>query len=182
MSGSSILEIVRRCQRNPQDREAFDLFYRTFYPYVRLYARAFRLPTAPMSDEDVVQDIFLKLMERFPEIHFQSESHFLGYLKAVSENYMIDLVRKYERHTYIELTEELQLTARGDSPEQAAAKAERLNSLIRLTGTLPGTCGDLLLPFLIEERSLAEIARFQNVPLGTIYPRFARCVDNCVDG
>lgn len=176
MTHPSILEIVRRCQRNPNDREAFDLFYRNLYPYVRLYARAFRLPTAPVTEEDVIQEIFLKLMERFPEAQFQNENQFLGYLKAVSENYMIDLVRKYEKDAYSELTEELQLAASGDTPEQAAANAERLERLMRLVRALSGTCPDVLLPFLRDGLSLAEIARRQNVPLGTIYPRFSRCV------
>ena len=94
MAQTSILDIVRRCQRNPHDRDAFDLFYRTLYPYVRLYTRAFRLQTAPLSEEDVIQEIFLKLMEHFPEVPFKNENQFLAYLKAVNENYIIDMVRK----------------------------------------------------------------------------------------
>jgi DNA-directed RNA polymerase specialized sigma24 family protein len=155
MANTSILDIVRRCQADPDDRDAFDVFYRTFYPYVRLYTRAFRLPQAPLSDEDVVQDIFLKLMEHFPEVRFKNESHFLGYLKAVCEHYVIDMVRKYEKQTYEELTEEL---------------------LVGLIGQIPGTCQNLLRAFLDEGLGLAEIANRQNVPLGTIYPRFSRCV------
>src|SRR5207249_5949033 len=46
MNSPSILDIVRRCQANSGDREAFDLFYRSLFPYVRLYVRAFRIPTA----------------------------------------------------------------------------------------------------------------------------------------
>jgi RNA polymerase sigma factor (sigma-70 family) len=176
MTQPSILEIVRRCQQHPNDRKAFDLFYRNLYPYVRLYARAFRLPTAPVTEEDVIQEIFLKLMEKFPETDFQNENQFLGYLKAASENYMIDLVRKYEKQTYTELTEELQLAASGETPEQAAANAERLERLLRLVSALSGTCHGVLLPFLRDGLSLADIARRQNVPLGTIYPRFSRCV------
>jgi RNA polymerase sigma-70 factor (ECF subfamily) len=176
MSQSSILDIVRRCQKNPGDRDAFDLFYRIFFPYVRLYTRTFRLPTSPLSDEDIIQEIFLKLMEHFPEIRFKNDSHFLGYLKVVCEHYVIDMVRKYEKQTYEELTVELQLAAPGESPEQAAANAERLEALVRLIGKVPGTCQNLLLAFLKEGLSLAEIANRENIPAGTIYPRFSRCV------
>ena len=176
MPQSSILDIVRRCQGDPHDRNAFDLFYRTFYPYVRLYTRAFRLPHTPLSDEDIIQDIFLKLMEHFPEVPFKNENHFLGYLKAVCEHYVIDMVRKYEKQTYEELTQELQIVAPGESPEQAAANAERRERLIELIGRSPGTCQKLLRAFLEEGLGLAEIADRQNVPLGTIYPRFSRCV------
>jgi RNA polymerase sigma factor (sigma-70 family) len=176
MAKTSILDIVRRCQADPDDRDAFDVFYRTFYPYVRIYTRAFRLPQAPLSDEDVIQDIFLKLMEHFPEIRFKNESHFLGYLKAVCEHYLIDMVRKYEKQTYEELTQELEIMAPGETPEQAASNAERREHLIGLIGQIPGICENLLRAFLDEGLSLAEIAHRQNIPLGTIYPRFSRCV------
>lgn len=176
MSELSVLEIVRRCQADPEDRFAFDSFYRAFYPYVLLYVHAFRLPSAPLTDEDIVQDIFLRLMEHFPEVRFKNERHFLGYLKAVCEHYVIDMVRKYERQTYQELTEELQLVAPGESPETAAANAERLAALIELVGELPGTCRNLLVAFLNEGLSLAEIACDQSISVGTIYPRFSRCV------
>jgi RNA polymerase sigma factor (sigma-70 family) len=176
MAETSILEIVRRCQTDPDDRDAFDLFYRTLYPYVRLYTRAFRLPHAPLSDEDIIQDIFLKLMEHFPVIRFKNESHFLGYLKAVCEHYVIDMVRKHEKQTYEELTHELEIAAPGETPEQAAATAERRERLIGLIGQIPGTCRNLLGAFLDEGLALAEIADRENIPLGTIYPRFSRCV------
>lgn len=176
MAKPSILDIVRRCQRDPHDRPAFDLFYRTLYPYVRLYTRAFRLPTAPLTEEDVVQEIFLKLMEHFPEIAFKNENEFLAYLKAVSENYIIDMVRKYERYTFEELARENELASGDESPEQAMARTERREKLFRLVARLTGTCQNLLRAFLVEGLTLAEIARSQNVPLGTVYPRFSRCV------
>jgi RNA polymerase sigma factor (sigma-70 family) len=176
MSEPSLLDIVRRCQKNPQDRQAFDLFYRAFYPYVRLYVRVFRLPITSVSDEDLIQDIFLKLMERFPEVRFNNEGHFLGYLKVVCEHYVIDMIRKYERQTYEELTHELKLVAQGDSAEQAAAKVERHEHLVELIGRIPGICQATLLAFLEEGLSLVEISRRQNIALGTIYPRFSRCV------
>ncbi len=176
MAKTSILDTVRRCQSDPDDRDAFDFFYRTFYPYVRLYTRTFRLPNAPLSEEDIIQEVFLRLMEHFPEIRFNSESHFLGYLKAVCEHYVIDMVRKYEKQTYEELTLELQIAAPGDTPEQAAAKAEARERLMELIGRAPGSCQNLLRAFVDEGLSLAEIAQRENVPLGTIYPRFSRCV------
>jgi len=176
MAQTPILEIVRRCQSHPDDREAFDFFYRTLYPYVRLYTRAYRLQTAPLTDEDVIQEIFLKLMENFPEIRFESENQFLAYVKVISENYIIDMVRKYEKQTFEELTRASGLASRMESPEETIVRAEQQETLFRLIGRLTGTCQNLLRAFLIEERSLAEIARGQNVPLGTVYPRFSRCV------
>jgi RNA polymerase sigma factor (sigma-70 family) len=176
MSKTPTLDIVRRCQDDPDDRDAFDLFYRTFYPYVRLYTRAFRLANVPLSEEDIIQEIFLKLMEHFPEIQFKNESHFLGYLKVVCEHYVIDMVRKYEKQTYEELTHELELVSPTESPEQAVAKTERREALVRLIGKIPGACQDLLLAFLEEGLSLAEIADRQKIPMGTVYPRFSRCV------
>jgi len=176
MAKTSILDIVRRCQSEPDDRDAFDFFYRTFYPYVRLYTRAFRLPHAPLSEEDIIQEVFLRLMEHFPEIRFKTESHFLGYLKAVCEHYMIDMVRKYEKQTYEELTVELEVAAPGDTPEQAAVRVERRERLMELIGRVPGSCQNLLRAFVDEGLSLAEIAQREDVPLGTIYPRFSRCV------
>jgi RNA polymerase sigma factor (sigma-70 family) len=176
MSKSLTLDIVRRCQNDPDDRDAFDLFYRTLNPYVRLYIRTFRLANAALSEEDIIQEIFLKLMEHFPEIQFKNDSHFLGYLKVVCEHYVIDMVRKYEKQTYEELTQELQLVAPIESPEQAAANAERREALVRLIGKIAGACQNLLLLFLEEGLSLAEIADRQKIPVGTIYPRFARCV------
>jgi len=176
MAKTPILDIVRRCQSDPDDRDAFDVFYQTFYPYMRLYTRAFRLPHAPLSEEDVIQEVFLRLMEHFPEIRFNNESHFLGYLKAVCEHYMIDMVRKYEKQTYEELTLELEIAAPGDTPEQAAARVEGRERLMGLIGRVPGSCQNLLRAFVDEGLSLAEIAEREDVPLGTIYPRFSRCV------
>jgi len=89
---------------------------------------------------------------------------------------VIDMVRKYEKQTYEELTQELQIVAPGESPEQAAANAEQRERLIELIGRSPGICQNLLRAFLEEGLGLAEIADRQNVPLGTIYPRFSRCV------
>jgi RNA polymerase sigma factor (sigma-70 family) len=176
MAKASILDIVRRCQSDPDDRGAFDAFYRTFYSYVRVYTRAFRLPHAPLSEEDIIQEVFLKLMEHFPEIHFKNESHFLGYLKAVCEHYVVDMVRKYEKQTYEELTVEFEIAAPGDTPEQAAVRAERRERLMELIGRVPGHCQNLLRAFVDEGLSLVEIAQRESVPLGTIYPRFSRCV------
>jgi RNA polymerase sigma factor (sigma-70 family) len=100
-------------------------------------------------------------MEHFPEIRFKNESHFLGYLKAVCEHYVIDMVRKYEKQTYVELTQELEILDPGETPEQAAVNAERRERLIELIGRVPGSCQNLLRAFLDEGLSLAEIAEIR---------------------
>ena len=74
------------------------------------------------------------------------------------------------------MTQELEIVAPGETPEQAAANAERRERLIVLIGKIPGTCQNLLRAFLDEGLGLAEIAERENIPLGTVYPRFSRCV------
>jgi RNA polymerase sigma factor (sigma-70 family) len=167
------LEVIRRCQRVPSDRNAWDAFYRFYYPYVLVYVRAFRLPNVPLGEQDMVQEIFLKLLERFPEIEFETERHFRSYLKSVCQNYVLDLVRKYERQAYEEITRELRSS--DSSPEQVAAESEQREILARVVAKLPERCRSLIGEFL-SGKTLAEIAVEHNVPLGTVYPRFSRCL------
>lgn len=173
----SAIEIIRRCQQDVGDRDAWDAFYRLFYPYVLTYVRAFRLPSASLGEDDVAQEIFLKLIEYFPEVRFQSEPHFRSYLKKVCENYVLDLIRKHEKRTYEEVTEELQIAAQDISPEQMAVESERREALKRLLAELPERCRNLLEDFLGKQMTLVQIARERSIPLGTIYPRFSRCVN-----
>jgi RNA polymerase sigma factor (sigma-70 family) len=168
------LEVVRRCQRVPSDRNAWDAFYRVYYPYVLVYVRAFRLPYVPLGEQDMVQEIFLKLLEHFPDVEFETERHFRSYLKSVCQNYVLDLVRKYERHTYEEITSELRSSA--SSPEQVVAESEQREILAQVVAKLPEPCRSLIEEFLSSGKTLAEIAAERNVPLGTVYPRFSRCL------
>ncbi len=125
----------------------------------------------------MVHDIFLKLIERFPGVKFKTERHFRSYLRRICENYVLDLIRKHEKRTYLEVTEELQIAAQGDSPEQMAVESERREALMRALADLPERCRNLLGDFLSKRMTLAQIARKRNMPLGTIYPRFSRCVN-----
>ena len=170
------IEIVRRCQQDPRDRAAWDALYRLFYPYVLVHARAFRLPSTPLGEEDVVQEVFLKLIEHFPQVKFENERHFRAYLRRICENYMVDLVRKYEKQTYEQITGTLRVSTGEASPEQVVAYSEERELLMKAVAQLPSRCRLLLEDFVARGKSLAEIAREQGIPLGTIYPRFSRCV------
>jgi RNA polymerase sigma-70 factor (ECF subfamily) len=173
---SEILRVIRRCRSDVNDREAWDALYRAYYPYVLFYARAFRLPWAGIGDEDVANEIFLKMIERFPEVEFSSERHFRNYLRVTCENHMVDLVRKYERQVYQDLTQGADLAAHSRSPEELASETERREAVLHLVDALPERCRRLLGQFLGRGLSLAEIARRESIPAGTIYPRFSRCV------
>lgn len=81
--------ILRRIAASPQDREAWELFYRRTWPFV--FAYCYRLLRGRRDlAEDVSQDVFLRLLRSFDPAAFRNLEAFPAYLIRVCRSAALD--------------------------------------------------------------------------------------------
>ena len=116
-----------------------------------------RLP--PADAEDVVQEVFLKLITSCP--HFRDEGHERAWLIRATLNRACDLRRAAERRN-------LPL----EEAEQAAG--EELPQLLSSVQALPGKYSAVIHLYYYEGYSIKEIAELLKLPVSTVGTRLSR--------
>ena len=117
--------------------------------------------------EDAVQEAFLKLYRGDAWLRMEEEK---GFLARTVWRVALDRVPRREE---MDVTE-MELAARGDSPEMLALDGDERGQLRRLMEGLPEELRQVLLLSAVEEMTSREVGIAMGIPEGTVRTRLMR--------
>lgn len=160
-----IAELVRSAQAG--NREAFGELFTHFERSV--YAIALRRMKNTNEAEELVQDVFIKAMEKIEQL--RTPEAFGGWLQSITNRMAINrLVRR--KNTFATEPEAMAaVVADGNTPLDVALGAEKAEQVRDGLTRLREMDRETLYAFYMEGRSLAEIADETGAPIGTIKRR-----------
>jgi RNA polymerase sigma-70 factor (ECF subfamily) len=161
------------------NREAFDVLVRKYAKEV--YNLCYRLSGNTTDAEDLSQNVLLKALQSIQD--FQQKSSFSTWLHQIAVNLWIDTLRKRKIVNFISIDETIKLRDgelkrefidSGLIAEQNMENKE-LEKIIKksLDVLTPDQKIAIVLKY-IEGKSLEEIAKICNCPIGTISARLTR--------
>lgn len=143
-----------------------DQMFRDNYDWV--YRAAYGVTGRPEDAEDVLQNLFLRLLQRgFPPDVRNTK----GYLYRAATNLALNSVRSRRREILIKNLENMQSAA---SAINSGSNEEIEASLLRVIGELDPENAELLLLRYVDDHSDAEIARMRGTSRGAIAVRLFR--------
>ncbi|MFL5447221.1 MAG: RNA polymerase sigma factor [Gemmatimonadales bacterium] len=153
-------DLIARVQAG--DRSAFDLLVRRHLPRARLIAK--RLMQNPDDADDLVQDAFLRALERIGT--FDPSRAFEPWFTRL----LINLGRDQQRKQTVRRTEshDPEAIPGGTRPDWEAERSELRSSLSQALESLPDRQRLIVTLFEIDGRSTEEIAGMLNVSQVTI--------------
>lgn len=142
--------------------ESFDSLFRQFYAPMVLYADS-RLNNREQA-EDVVQDVFSKLLES--DFSIADTQKIRNYLFTVLKNKIIDIFRYNQRHQQ----GELQDSPSDESIEESMFEIELYERLYEEVKTLPVKISEAM-QLRMQGYDDHEIAEMQNINYNTVRSR-----------
>jgi RNA polymerase sigma-70 factor (ECF subfamily) len=149
------------------DRSAYGELIERFQPTV--YAIALLRLRNPTEAQELTQEVFLHGMKKLPQL--RDAQCFAGWLRQITVRMAIN---RLTRHGPIQNTEPAALEnaeASGASPLEALVKAEQAAELYRGLERLKPIDRATLMAFYIRGRSLKQMSREFETPIGTIKRR-----------
>ena len=150
----------------PDERLAWEEFYRSFAPIVRREARSRGPGRAAMPDDDANQEIWLKVVERLETFRVDASlGSFPGWLQVIARRRMADRRREAVRRPFPATWETPPVDRAGAEidPADACARVEARMHLVGLLERLRAEVSPLNYRVLhlrsIEERPVAEVGR-----------------------
>lgn len=147
-----------------------------------LYAYLLRLARDKDAADDILQDVFVKVIKKLGA--YGEKDKFSSWLFTVAHHAVMDHfragARRREDSLYAadgdERTLEDTLAAREPSPEDAFASAEQAGALEAAFGTLSPEQREVFLLRHYSGLSFKEIADMLKVPIGTVLARMSRAM------
>ncbi len=148
-----------------EERERFLLIYQTYRDLV--HAVAFTLLKRETQAEDVAQQVWMDVIERFPRISAIAPENRRGYLAVMARNQALRLLAKEWR--------EVPVGDPRDACDVLHDSSERDGAYLRdMIRALPEHYRQVLEMRLVEELSTAETAQALGVPVSTVTTRLQR--------
>jgi RNA polymerase sigma-70 factor (ECF subfamily) len=151
LGATAVGDIVSRAVGG--DAAAFAALYDHFAPRVRRYLR--HETADPDHVEDLVQQVFLKMIEALPRYRCTG-APFGAWVFRVARNLVID--ERRTRHPTAPLEVAVERTAASDDPATAAIRADERDRLLAAIDTLPADQRDVLVWRFLAELSPGEVA------------------------
>ena len=171
MIGNDIAELVQRAQIG--DRAAYGELVERFQPTV--YAVALSRLRNPAEAQELAQEVFLHGMKKLPQL--REVQAFAGWLRQITVRMALNrLTRRGPLHKvdaeYLD-----NAAASGAGPLDNLVQAEQAAELYRGLERLKPVDRATLMAFYIRGRSLKQMSREFETPIGTIKRRLhvARC-------
>lgn len=174
--GSDVARLVRRCLAG--DPRAWDAIVERYASLV--YSVSRRSGLGAEDAEDCAQAVFLKLYKSLDRI--ENPEAMAGWLSVTAAREAHRLRRTSLK--YVNLGEESRTLDELVASEEAAADevAEQSQSVFAITTAMQGLrqrCRDLLTALYLEsEPSYQEISDRLDIPIGSIGPTRARCIES----
>jgi RNA polymerase sigma factor (sigma-70 family) len=152
------------------DEAAWNALIERYAPLVWAILRRCNIP--PPDAEDLFQNVCIKLYGQLATL--KNAEKLAGWLAAVARQEAAGWARR--RRSLSEIPDSL--PDPGPSPEDAALIEERLFLVRAALARLPEPCRTLLTRLYSEDPpSYAELAEELKIPLGSLGPRRARCLE-----
>jgi RNA polymerase sigma factor (sigma-70 family) len=174
MSDSSVGALVGRV--GDGDQEAWNEIIERYSPLV--WSICLRYQLSRPDIDDVGQSVWLLLVENIGKL--RDAAALPGWLATTTKHECLRVLRTSRRHEHADLPPEEQMPVDPDTAtiEQEVIAAERDAALRAAFAELPRACHELL-SLLIDDPPLpyADISTALGVPIGSIGPTRARCLD-----
>lgn len=132
MSSQQELDWIAATRENP---EAFTRLYDAYFP--RLYAYMSYRVEHIQDVEDLVADVFLKVVQQLQHFSWRHEGSFAAWLFRIAHNTVADFYRQREPAVSLNMLEtKTSVQTNSPSPEEAIVQGEYFTQLRRLLKTL----------------------------------------------
>jgi RNA polymerase sigma-70 factor (ECF subfamily) len=165
MTWIEITNLVEKARAG--DRAAYGELIERFQPTV--YAVALSRLRNPTEAQELAQEVFLHGMKKLPQL--RDAQCFAGWLRQITVRMAIN--RQTRRGPLLKVEPEVleNAAATGATPLEAMVKAEQAAELYRGLDRLKPVDRATLVAFYIRGRSLAQMSREFEAPIGTIKRR-----------
>ena len=176
METAELADLIRRAQR--RDPAAFDALVEAYN--ARLYGYFYRLTGSRHDAEDLLQEVFVRLVRMIDQ--YEHKDRFDGWLFRVATNLARDRVRRARRtaglHAQAVSAEVGPLDELADpavdQPGRTVERAEQCDRLQWALGQLPEAERQVILLRHFSQMAFREIAEVMDTPLGTALARAHR--------
>lgn len=178
MDTADLAEVIRRAQR--REAAAFDVLVETYS--TRLYGYFYRLTGSRHDAEDLLQEVFVRVVRMIGQ--YEHQDKFDGWLFRIAANLVRDRVRRARHVSGVRLRGPASETGgdpldevadkAADGPDGSMQRAEEAESLQRAVGQLPEPERQVILLRHFSQLSFREIAEIMGTPLGTALARAHR--------
>jgi RNA polymerase sigma-70 factor (ECF subfamily) len=158
------------------DPDAFSRLYSHYFP--RLYAYARSRVKADHEAEEVVAEIFLKVVERLDRFRWRHAQSFAAWLFRIAHNVLIDHARRARRSPVVPLANTSDLVSPAILPDQVVVAEEDLATLHRLLGTLSPRRQEIITLRFFGELRNQEIAHVLGIDERTVAAHLCRGLDD----
>lgn len=165
MSWNEVTDLVERAQRG--DRQAYGELVERFQPTVYAVALA-RLRNASEAQE-LTQEVFLHGMKKLPQL--REPQAFAGWLRQITVRMAINRVTRRGPLQKVEQEVLDSAEAANVNPLETMVKAEQASELYQALECLKPVDRATLVAFYIRGRSLKQMSREFETPIGTIKRR-----------
>ena len=165
MNGNDILELVLRARSG--DRAAYGELVERFQPTV--YAVALARLRNPSEAQELAQEVFLHGMKKLPQL--RDPACFAGWLRQITVRMAINRLTRRGPLRKVETEALDNAEAAGAGPLDSLVKAEQAAELYRGLDRLKPVDRATLVAFYIRGRSLKQMSREFETPVGTIKRR-----------
>lgn len=144
--------------------------------HVDVYQYCLQLTRNPDHAEDVVQDVFLKILRAAKS--FRNEGTFRGWMFNIARNATFDYLRQNKRHGNPaepgEYTDSLHVD--DISAERSAESDQRMGNLVKALAALPAHCREVIWLGRFVFDSFEELAQALDCKTGTARVRMHRAM------
>lgn len=155
--------------RQPGDQIAWGRFVQLYTPLLYHWANRWGLQNQDAAD--LLQEVFVKLVQKLPQFEYDREMSFRGWLKTIAHNKFMDFCRRRG----VRATEEGSMgsiVAPHETDEMAAAEYRQhlVSRALELMKTeFPEKMWKACWEHVVEGRSAAEVAKQLGISEGTVY-------------
>jgi RNA polymerase sigma-70 factor (ECF subfamily) len=179
MDAKAIAELLVRCQAG--DKAAWDALVDAYWQ--RLFGYALRATSNPELAQDLVQETFLRIVQRLGS--YDDQGKFEAWLFRILVNLVRDHGRSLSRHPTqstviesdgqrVEMTDEI--AGKGPKPDEPIHQREDVDALQAALRKLSETDRQILLLRHFADMPFKDIARTLNCPIGTVLARAHRAL------
>lgn len=166
---------------NQGSKQAFDLFYETYFPLV--FGVAMKIMKNKYEAEDVCQEVLLDFLQR-PHLYQAERGSVEAFLAVKTRHKCVDMLRRRERQVYVDASDTEELLGRQEqkgggvqpsgsasyvpSPAEYVVMKERREAIRQALHQIPEEQRVVLQGAYLEELTQRHLAEQLNKPLGTI--------------